>query len=737
MANPSQRTQDWSQEHRPFRIYTPLGKDVLMLTAFQGEERISQLYKYTVSAISKRPDIEAKDLLLKPVRLALRLSDKNDRDIHGIVSRLTRGSRAPLGYTAYEIDVVPQHWQMTLDTGFAIYQNKSVREICDEVLKGTSHEWKMLRTLEPRPYTFRYRESRWNFVARLLEQEGIWFRFEHKGSDDKLVLADSVASAQAQWGVTKLHYTGPNVKEHRLTDLRMDAVPYVAESRVRTASEFLPSQNINAVTPSQGAFKPPAEVKAYHFEQQMTAHRTGIDHHGGLTPADAAKLPPDTKVYARLRQEAAEAGAVRFSGDSRYVGMEVGARVEVTDHPNPTLNAALFLTAVFHSGSNGSYDAGDEGAPTYKNSFEAIIAGTPYRPPRVTPWPVVGGAHTGVVVGPEGEEIYTDKHGRVQVVMKWDRDNDRTLEHSCWMRVAQSLAGNRFGAVFLPRVGHEVMVEFLDGNPDNPIVVGSLYNADNLPPWELPKHKTQSGVRTQSTLKGTTLETYNELRFEDRIKEEQIYVQAEKDLDTLVKHNETRMVRNNRTTTIHVNDEKTVEKGHDYTTVEEGEQEIKVLKNQRSLYVNKNNNITVDGSEIIHVKQDRQLQVGGNQQHQVQGNNSTAVQGSQDCTVQGDDTTTVAGGNSSLTVNQGNLAMGATVGSVSIRSGGGSVSIEGMQQIELKVGGSSIVIAPGGITIRAPSVTVEAAGAAQINSAVTQINGSGMVRINGGITLIN
>ena len=729
--------QDWSQEHRPFRIYTPLGKDVLMLTAFKGEERISQLYKYTVSAISKRADIEPKELLLKPVRLALRLTEKSDRDVHGIVSRITRGSKAPYGYTAYEIDVVPQHWMLTLDTGFAIYQNKSAREVIDDVLKGTTHEWKMLRTLEPRPYCFRYRESRWNFVARLLEQEGIWFRFEHKGSDDKLVLADSVASAQAQWGVTKLHYTGPDVKEHRLTDLQMDAVPYVAESRVRTASEFLPSQNVGSVTPSSGAFKPPAEIKAYHFEQQMTEHRTGIDHSGGLTPADAAKLPPDTKVYSRLRQEAAEAGAVRFSGDSRYVGMEVGARVEVTDHPNPTLNAALFVTAVFHGGSNGAYDAGDEGEPSYKNSFEAIMAGVPYRPPRMTPWPVVGGAHTGVVVGPEGEEIYTDKHGRVQVVMKWDRDNELTLEHSCWMRVAQSFAGNRFGSVFLPRIGHEVMVEFLDGNPDNPIVVGSLYNADNLPPWELPKHKTQSGVRTQSTLKGTTLETYNELRFEDKIKEEQIYVQAEKDLDTLVKNNETRLVKNNRTTTIHNNDEKTVEKGHDYTTVKEGEQDIKVLKNQRSLYVNKDNNITVDGNENIKVQGDRNATVQGNQNHQISGNDSTGVSGNKDLSVKGNDTTTVSGGNSSLTVQMGNMTMGTDMGSISIKAGMGAVTIEGMQQIELKVMGSSIVIGPAGVTIKGPMVTLEGEGLAQVKAPVTQVNGDAVVMIKGAITLIN
>jgi len=340
-------------------------------------------------------------------------------------------------------------------------------------------------------------------------------------------------------------------------------------------------------------------------------------------------------------------------------------------------------------------------------------------------------------VGPPGEEIYTDKHGRVQVVMKWDRDNNTTLDYACWMRVAQSFAGNRYGMVFLPRIGHEVMVEFLDGNPDNPIVVGSLYNADNLPPWELPKNKTQTGVRTHSSLKGTTLENYNELRFEDKSKEEQIYVQAEKDLDTLVKNNETRLVKNNRATTIHVNDEKTVDTGHDFTTVSEGEQDIKVLKNQRSLYVNKDNNITVDGSEIIKVKEDRNVSIDGNQSHRIQGNNSTTIDGQQDCTVASDDTKTITSGNSSLTVQQGSMAMGASIGSISITAGMGAVTIEAMQQIEIRVGGSSIVIGPAGVTIKGPMVTLEGDGLARVKAPVTQITGDGVVVIKGGVTLIN
>ncbi|MDQ6611258.1 MAG: type VI secretion system tip protein VgrG [Gemmatimonadota bacterium] len=725
---PTPSALNWSQENRPFRIYTVLEPDTLLLNEFHGEEKLSRFYRYTVRCISKRPDIEGSELLLKPVHLCMRLPDSTDRTIHGIISRLSRGSEAPYGYTAYELDIVPQHWTLSLDTGFAIFQNKSARDVCDELLKGTAHDWKMLRTLEQRPYCFRYRESRWNCIARLLEQEGIWFRFDHKTGADRLILADSVASAQSSWGVTKLQYTGPDIAQHRLTELRMDAVPFVSETRVRTASEFLPTQNVGEATPSSGQFRPPADVKAYRFEQQMTEHRTGIDHSGGMTPGDVSKLQPDTKVYSRLRQELAEASSIKYSGKTRYVGLEIGARVDTVDHPNPNLNASVFITEVRHKGSNGSYDSGDAGDTTYENSFEAIPTGVPYRPERITPWPHVGGAHTGVVVGPPGEEIYTDKHGRVQVVMKWDRDNSHSLDYSCWIRVAQSFAGNRYGMVFLPRIGHEVMVEFLDGNPDNPIVVGSLYNAQNLPPWELPQHKTQTGVRTHSTLKGTPLENYNELRFEDKIKEEQIYVQAEKDLDTLVKNNETRLVKANRTTVIHKNDEKTVDEGHDWTTVSKGEQKITVSENQRSLYVKKDNNITVDGNEIIQVTENRNVTIKGSQTHTISGDNTTKIDGKQDCTVDKDDSKTVSMGNSKLKVSMGNIT---------ITAGLGSVTIEAMTKIELKVGGNSLVIDQTGISMKGMMVSVQGEATAEVKAPITQIKGDGMVMIKGGITMIN
>ncbi len=726
----------YTQKNRWFRLETPLGEDVLLLTRWEGEEHVSSFFRFTVSAISTRSDLAAKDLLLKPVTLQLRLGDGSDRTIHGIVSRMSRGWAGMDGYSGYTLEIVPPHWVLTLDQGFELFQNKSARDVADELLKGTPHDWKLTRTLDPRPYCFRYRESRWNCVARLMEQEGVFFRFDHKGKEAKLVLGDSTASAQPAWGVSTLKFNPQQQVGERLAALNVESLPYVAETRVRTASEFLATKNVGDVTAFSGSFSPPGDAKAYLFEQQMTAHRSGISHSGGDTAGDAAKLPADVKAYSRLRQERAEAMAITFEGASGYVGLTAGAKADVAEHPEKSMNTSLFVTTVMHQGSNGSYFSGDGLQERYANQFRAIPANTPFRPARVTPWPHAGGSHVGLVVGPEGEEIYTDKHGRVQVVFKWDVDDSRKLTNACWIRVAQSFAGQQFGSVFLPRIGHEVLVEFLDGNPDNPVVVGSLYNSANMPPWPLPDNKTQSGVRTKSTLKGGA-DNYNELRFEDKKDEEQIYLQAEKDLDTLVKNDETREVQHDRTTTITNHDTRTVSEGNDTHTIEKGEQTITVKDNKRTLHVEKDHIITVNGDESTTVAKDRKVVVKQSQTHEVTKDNTVTIKGKQTRKITGNDSTKVEQGNMKVEVSLGNLETKVALGNITEKASVGSITLEAMQKITLKVGANSITVDQSGVTIKGIMVKVEGTAMTQIKAPMTQVNGDAMVMIKGGITMIN
>ncbi|MBL0938802.1 MAG: type VI secretion system tip protein VgrG [Gemmatimonadaceae bacterium] len=725
----------YTQANRPFKLTTPLGEDVLLLAEFTGEEHVASLYRWTVRAWSKKATIAPRELLLKAVSISMELSEGGTRMIHGVVSRFTQTGGARDDLVEYELEIVPPHWVLSLDESFDIFQNKSVRDVCGDLLKGTPFEWKLVRTLEPRPYCFRYRESRWQCVSRLLEQEGIWYRFDHSGGEAKLVMADTSASAQPAWSVSQLVYDTDARRDGRLTNLTLQARPFVAETRVRSASEFLATRNVGNVVAGGGEFKPPADLKSYRFEQQLTGHRTGITHTGGDSASDSSKLPDDTKVYARLRQEEAESLGILFQGASTYPGLQSGAKTKVAKHPAASLNVELFVLGVSHQGSNGSYFSNDGGA-SYSNSFIAIPATTPYRPPRTTPWPRVAGSHVGTVVGPEGEEIYTDKHGRVQVVFKWDLEDSKKLERSCWIRVAQVFAGQNFGAVFLPRIGHEVIVDFLDGNPDNPVVVGSLYNSANLPPWKLPDNKTQSGVRTKSTLRGGA-DNFNELRFEDKKGEELIYVQAEKDLTTLVKNDEKRTVKHDRTTEIQNNEEKVVKEGFEHVTIEKGEQVIKVLDNNRELLVEKNHTVTVNGEESITVTKARTVVVKDKQSHEVQKDNVHTVKGKQTSTITGNDATKIEQGNSTLEVSMGNLTEQAKMGNITIKADMGAITIQAMQKIELKVGGSSIVIDMSGVQIKGPMVKMEGQAMAQIKAPITQVNGDGMVMIKGGITMIN
>ncbi len=719
----------WSQADRPYRLKTPLGDDVLLLRDWRGEESLSTLFRYTVTAMSTRTDISAKELLLKKAELFLRLPDGTDRTIHGVVSRIRRGGKAPVGMVAYELEIRPPQWVLDLDEGFEIFQNKSARDIVDALMTGVSTSWKLTRTIDERPATFRYRESRWNCAARLMEQEGVWFRFDHTGGDAQLVWSDSVASAKPAWGVEKLAFIEAADNASRLTGLGVDANPFVSKTHLRTASEFLAMKSVDDTTASNGAFTPPSSISAYLFDQQIAAQHAPA--------ASPNKVPHDAKVYSKLRQELAEVTAEVYHGTSTYVGLEPGAKSDVANLSNASLNVSLFITKVVHRGSNGDYFANASAAHGYENEFEAIPAATPYRPSRSTPWPHIGGSHTAVVVGPDGDEIYTDEWGRVQVVFKWDEDHKLDLTHSCWVRVATSSAGQQFGSVFLPRIGHEVIVEFLDGNPDNPIVTGSLYNSANKQPWKLPGEKNSSGIRTKSTLKGGA-DDFNELRFDDTKGSELIYEQAQMDLETLVKNDERRNVRHDRTTIITNNEEKTVTEGWERTTIEKGEQFITVADNNRTLHVEKDHTVTVSGNETVTVTKDRTITVKSNQIHEIAVDNTVKVEGKQDTTVKDDDTTTIEMGNSKLEVKMGNIDVGAKLGNITIKANLGKISIEAMQGIELTVGMSKILIDQSGVTIEGMMVKVDGKTMVDVKAgAMAKLEGGAMMMIKGGITMIN
>ncbi len=698
---------NYSQDGRPFRLETPLGKDVLLLVHWRGEERVSQLYEFTVEAWSTEADIDVKKLLLQSVSLKIALPGGGERTIGGIVRRFVNAGETPSGLTAYHLDIVPPHWVLTIGRTYEIFQDMDVPEILEEVFTGLDIKKELNEQYNKRQYCFQYRETKWDFASRLMEQEGIWYKFDHAASPPALVMASANSTSRAEWGLSDVLVSSTANVDERVLSCHVEHSPYVGKTVSRTYSEFLTQKHLREETVAMGGagrFKPPAALVDYVFDQQMASHRQGVTSGGSEQASDLQKLFPENARNAKLRQQSEETRALRLFAHSTHRGVTAGGKVNMTRHSSAALNTSWMVLSVRHAGDNGGYLADDSVAASYSNDWEAMPHEVPYRPMRNTPWPRVAGTHVGVVVGPDGEEIYPDKFGRVHVAFRFDDNNEADLKHSCWVRMAQMFAGPSFGSVFLPRIGHEVLVDFLDGNPDNPMIVGQLYGDHNMPPWALPDNKTQSGVRTHSTPKGAT-DAYNELRFEDKKDAEQIYVQAQKDLETLVKNDEKRTVQHDRTTIIEQHDTRTLNTGDDTHTITEGNQVNTVSKGDQT-------------NEVTKGKQT--VTIGGDQTSEVKGKQTTTVTG-----------------NRTIEVKDGNESTTVKVGNITIKASAGKISIEAAQSIELKVGPSSLKLDPSGVQMKGAMIKIEGSGMAELKAPMTTVKGDGMLTLKGGVTMIN
>jgi type VI secretion system secreted protein VgrG len=411
----------------------------------------------------------------------------------------------------------------------------------------------LVKSYAPRDYCVQYRESGFDFVSRLLEEEGIYYYFEHSTSAHKLILSDAPS---------KYKYC-PNQRSARVaigaSSQAEDDVVVDLQCTTRAVSGQVTLNDYNFITPSTSLKSNatdsfPEEVYDYPGEYE--------DRSGG-------------ERLASLRLEEREAPATMVSGRSSCRGFIAGYKFDLKNYYRRDLNQTYLITGLSITMSTNAYTTNAKIREDYWNVFETIPATVPYRPERATPVPVISGVQTAVVVGPSGEEIYSDKYGRVKVQFNWDRDGKKNEKSSCWLRVSQDWAGKNWGSVFIPRMGQEVIVEFLEGNPDQPIITGRVYNAEQMPPYALPDNQTQSGVKSRSS-KGGGASNYNEFRFEDKMGSELVLLHAEKDLQTEVENDETRTVGNDRTTTITNNETKTVKQGNESTTLNMGNQSIEL-----------------------------------------------------------------------------------------------------------------------------------------------------------------
>jgi type VI secretion system secreted protein VgrG len=521
----------YTQDTRLIGITTPLGKDVLLLRGFSGRESMSQLSTFDLDLLSKDPEIKFEDIIGKRVTLRVTLSEDKNRYFNGFISRFVQ-TGAQTGMANYRATMVPWLWFLTKTTDCRIFQNKTIPDIVQQIFKEygfTDVKAKLQGTYEPRDYCVQYRETDYNFVARLMEQYGIFYFFEHEKEKHTLVLTDNPDAHQPCPEQPKAKWNPQGSKS-----LTEDVVTTLEVEKIFRPGKYA--------------------LTDYNFETPSTSLLSEIDTTitvGGNTKYEVYDYPGEYekkaqgKTLVKLRMEEQEVKHLSVTGTSSCRAFATGYRFDFEDYSRADLNQAYVLTAVSHSATVGdTYTTGksSDGSSAYTNAFVCIPHKVPFRPPQITPKPIVQGPQTAVIVGPSGEEIYSDKYGRVKAQFHWDREGKKDENSSCWMRTSQNWAGKQWGGVFIPRIGQEVIVEFLEGDPDRPIITGRIYNAEQMPPYALPANQTQSGVKSNSSKGGGGS---NEWRFEDKKGSEEIYLHGEKDWTVKIKNNESETIGSN------------------------------------------------------------------------------------------------------------------------------------------------------------------------------------------------
>jgi len=564
------------QANQPLRLTTPLGEDALFLTGFTGREGISQLFRFQLDLVAaNRKDIAFDKLLGQVVNVQVETAPGEDRFFSGIVSRLSQGARDE-EFTAYRAEIVPSLWLLTRRVQSRIFQHETVPDILRKVFKGLDVAMEVQGKFHPRNYCVQYRESDFAFASRLMEEEGIFYFFEFHEQGHKLIVANTPKSHRDVPGQSTFLFDdveGGNRGEPRIN--QWEKIQEVRAGKIslcdhsfelpanRLETERLPLDKIKVGGVTHALKLPDGDqLEIYDYPGGYARYHDGIDQGGGERPAHLQNLFSENRKVAMLRMEQETVAGLQIKGASNCRQLVGGHKFTLTRHFNA--DGAYVVTQVEHSATLSGFRSGEVAALDYDNRFTCIPAELPFRPARSTPRPRVDGAQTAVVVGPKNEEIFTDKYGRVKVQFPWDRHGKFNADSSCWVRVATPWAGKGWGAVHVPRIGQEVVVDFLEGDPDRPLIVGSVFNAEQMPPFALPDGKQLSGFKTNSY---PTSGGSNEITFDDTKGKEKITVHAQYDKNVTVDHDLTTTVHNNRTSTVKVDSEETV-KGKKTTTVD-------------------------------------------------------------------------------------------------------------------------------------------------------------------------
>ncbi|MEL7549644.1 type VI secretion system tip protein VgrG [Pseudomonas protegens] len=574
----------FQQSTRLAQVNCPLGPDVLLLKSLGGGEELGRLFDYQLQLASSDANIDLNQLLGKPMGLSVQLDGGGQRYFHGIVARCSQNIDTGQ-FASYEVTLRPWLWLLSRTSDCRIFQNLSIPQIIKQVFRDlgfSDFEDALSRPYREWEYCVQYRETSFDFVSRLMEQEGIYYFFRHEKDRHVVVLADAYGAHSSVPGYASVPYY-PRDEQQRERDHMFDW---------HLAQEVQPGS---------------LELNDYDFQRPSAR----IDVRSAMPrPHSAGDYPlydyPGTYVqssdgehYAQTRIEALQSlhERIELSGNAR--GLGVGNLFSLTGFSRQDQNREYLIVSIRYYLVQESLESGaGGGSAQFESHLTCIDAQQSFRPLATTHKPMVQGPQTARVVGPAGEEIWTDQYGRVKVHFHWDRHDQSNENSSCWIRVSQAWAGKNWGSMQIPRIGQEVIVSFLEGDPDRPIITGRVYNAEQTVPYDLPANATQSGMKSRSS-KGGSPANFNEIRMEDKKGAEQLYIHAERNQDIVVEVNESHSVGNNRNKSI----------GHDeYVTI--GNKRTRIVQHMDELTVGEKKLDSVGQSYVIEVGERLRLVCG-------------------------------------------------------------------------------------------------------------------------------
>ena len=678
------------QADRDVAVSSPLGEDVLLFRRMAASEHVGRLSVFNLELLSEDHEIKLEDVLGKSLTVRMELpQDAGIRYFNGLVSQFSYSGSSGR-YAAYRAQLRPWLWFLTRTADSRIFQNMKVPDIIDQIFHEhgfTDFEQRLSGTYRVWEYCVQYRETDFNFVSRLMEQEGIYYYFLHEDGKHTLVMSDSVSSHDPVSGYEQVPYFPPDQAGIRERD---------------HVSQWSVYQDVQAgaYTLTDFDFKrPKADLTAKLSDPKKHTHADMevYDYPGEYV------VQGDGDNYSRIRLEELHSQYERVEGGGDVGGLSAGSLFKLSGYPREDQNREYLLLSTAIDLQSDVYESGsgDQGGSHFACSFTALDGQTPYRAPRVTPKPAVQGPQTAIVVGGAGEEIWTDEHGRVKVQFHWDREGKNDENSSCWIRVSHPWAGKNWGAIATPRMGQEVIVDFLEGDPDQPIITGRVYNGEATPPYALPDNKTQTGIKSRSSKEGTA-DNFNEIRFEDKKGEEEVYVHAEKDMNCVVENNDTLKVgfekKDPGDQGIEIHNDQTMSVGHDRTK-SVGNDETTSIGANRTESVEKDESITIGENRTENVGKDESISIGANRTEDVGkdetisiGENRTETVGKKETVSIGDDREHNVGKDDNLNV-------------------GKRLVVKAGDEIVLQTGSAKIVMKKNGdITIDGKNVNIKGSG---------------------------